>query len=275
METGSVFGFKLYKDFLRFKGGPSHTRKGVRSDMAKALRCQPTYISQILNGNAHLSLEQAEMLTDHFALTPDQKHFFLLMVQRDRAGTHSLHEHFDFQLKRILEDRLVLTKRLGAHNSLSREDQSIYYSSWLYSAVHMAVTIPALRDPQSLVVALGASRTRIAEVLGFLVRIGLIEMSEGAYVTSQSSMRIGTDSHNIIKHHTNWRVRAAESLDRESLTDLHYSGVVTLSREDVVRLKERMLQFIDETVRVIRKSPEEELYGLCLDFFNMSRDQRG
>ncbi len=269
-ELKQVFDFKSYKDFLKSKAGPAYTRKGVKSSMAKALRCQPTYVSQILNGNAHLSLEQAEILAEHFAMTADQKHFWILLVQKDRAGTQELALYFDRQLRRLLDDRLVLTKRLGTQNSLTPEDQSIYYSSWIYSAIHMAVTIPGLRDPVSIARSLGVGRSRVSEVLDFLVRIGLLTIANGVLAATQASMRIGTDSHHIIKHHTNWRNRATESLDRESLSDLHYSGVVTLSREDVIRLKEKMLEFIDETVKVIRKSGEEELYGFCMDFFNVA-----
>jgi hypothetical protein len=53
--------------------------------------------------------------------------------------------------------------------------------------------------------------------------------------------------------------------------DLHYSMVVSLSRHDVVRIKERILEEIKENQAIIKNSKEEELYAYTIDFFSMKR----
>jgi uncharacterized protein (TIGR02147 family) len=271
LVSKEIFEFRSYKDFLHSRVGPPKSRHGLRIAMAKKLRCQPTYVSQVLNGRAHLSLEQGEALSDFFGLTSDQRHYFLLLIQWERAGTPSLASYFKEQLEEIKTRRLILTARLGGENKLSKEHQSIYYSSWHYAAIHMALTIPQLRSPRALAKALGLSLKRVSEVAEFLCSAGLAQKKGELLETGTNQIRLGKESHNILKHHTNWRHQAIDSLDRETLADLHYSGVVTLSREDVLKLKNRILEFIQESVKTVRESKEEELYCLAVDFFSLLR----
>jgi uncharacterized protein (TIGR02147 family) len=272
-EAKDIYQFRSYKAFLKSKVGPASERRGVKRAMAKALRCQPTYVSQVVNGRAHFSLEQGEVLADFFEMPKDEKQFFLLLILQERAGTKRLEEYFSSQIHRAVEERLILTKRLGAENSLSKEDQSIYYSSWQYAAVHMALTIPHLRTASAIAAKLGIAAVKVVEILDFLCSNGLAARNGANYTVGKSSIRLGKESHNILKHHTNWRARAVDSLDRETISDLHYSGVVTLSREDILRIKDKILDFISKTVSEIRASEEEEICCLNLDFFGLSAHQ--
>ena len=264
-----VFEFEGYKEFMASRVGPRNGRQGIRGAIARALNCQPTYISQILYAKAHLSLEQAEKLTKFFGFTADESHFFLLLVQRERAGTKELSSYFGTQIERIRDKRLILTKRLGKQSALSSEDQSLYYSSWQFAAIHMATTIPRLQSIPALSSELQIPVPRVALICEKLAFMNLVEKKGEQVRALNSQIRIGNDSHNIIRHHANWRQRAIESLERESLTDLHYSAAVTLAKADVAKLKSRMLEFIGEFVAEIRESKEEQLCAIALDFFRV------
>ncbi|HMN68945.1 MAG TPA: TIGR02147 family protein [Bdellovibrionales bacterium] len=270
-SENSLFGSDDYKDYLRSRVGKPGQRKGVKSAMARALNCQPTYITSVLYGAANLSLEQAEALNSFFAHTKEESQFFLLMVSRDRAGTQSLKSHFQEQCDQILKARLVLTKRLGQQNPLNEQSRGQFYSSWHYLAVQIALTIPEYQDHDSLAKALDLPSTLVAEVLQFLCETGLVEKRGSKFFPTATQIRLGNDSHHIRKHHTNWRIKALESLDRESLNDLHYSGVVSLSEVDVVRIKDTLLKQLKENLKVIADSKEQKLYVLNLDFFNLTK----
>jgi hypothetical protein len=45
---------------------------------------------------------------------------------------------------------------------------------------------------------------------------------------------------------------------------------VTLSREDVAKIKEILIQNLTTMNKVIQVSKEEEIYGLNFDFFNLT-----
>ena len=267
----TIFEFKFYKEYLRALVGPSHKRTGIKGAIAKALRCQSTYLSHVLHGNAHLSLEQGEALSDFLGHTAEEKRFLLFLIQKDRAGTKSLTAHFEELIEEIVARRLTLTERLGARNALSEEDKSVYYSSWQYAAIHIALTIPELRTSEALARYFCVRQKRVAEILEFLCKTGIATRNVDYFVPGTTQIRLGKASHQIIKHHANWRNQAIDSLEREEISDLHYSAVVSLSEQDVLKLKNEILEFIKKTLATIHASSEERLLGFNVDFFDLKR----
>jgi uncharacterized protein (TIGR02147 family) len=267
----NLFSFTDYKAYLRAKLGQKSARRGLKTGLAQALACQPTYISQVLNNLAHLSLEQAYAANDFFGHSPEESHFFLLLVQKDRAGNQALKSYFRGQLDELLERRLNLANRLGRQNALAPEKQTTFYSSWHYAAIHLALTVPALRTKEALARYFRLPVKKVAAVVEFLVECGLAEQRGEQFQTGSSVLRIGNDSPHIQKHHANWRTQALESLDREELHDLHYSAAVSLSLADVRRLKSQLLDQIKENLAVVRDSKEEEVFVYCVDFFGLRK----
>lgn len=266
-----LFETKDYKQYLVHRFGDKSERRGLKSKAATAIGCQATYLSQVLHGHAHLSLEQADALNAFFSHSKAEADYFLLLVQRAKAGTPSLRKHFDEQLELALAKRLHLVSRQGGRTPLTATQQATYYSSWHYAACHIAVTVPSLQDREALANHLKISPKRVAHVVDFLLETGLIDERGRRLRPGTNFVRIGSDSPHIARHHANWRQAAVESLDREGPLDLHYSAAVSLSKKDVIKIKERILEDIKGHVDTIRQSPEEELYVLNMDFFSLER----
>jgi len=267
----SIFECSDYREYLQSKTGDPTLKKGVKSAMARALGCQPTYITHVLSGRANLSLEQAELANKFFAHAKDEGQVFLLMVLRDRSGTHTLKANFQEQIDAILANRLVLTKRLGQRNVLSEDQRALFYSIWYFLAAQIGLTIPGWRTQDALAKNLGLSPGKTAEILQFLCENGIAQKEGSQFVPTETLIRLGKDSHHILKHHMNWRLKAMESLEHESVTDLHYSGVVSLSQKDVVRIKNALLDQLKENLKVIADSKEEKLFGLNIDFYDLAK----
>jgi uncharacterized protein (TIGR02147 family) len=267
----SIFDHNRYITYLKAHLEAPNAR-GAKAKLAAAIGVQATYISQVLQEKSHLSLEQAEAASHFLNHTQQEAHFFLLLVQKDRAGTKTLRVYFQNQIESILKSRMVLSERLGKTQQLDDNDRSWYYSSWLPSAIHIAVTIPTLRTVEALSKALNIPADKLLESLERLENIGLIKKQGATYVPGVQQIRLGKDSHHILKHHTNWRLQALQSLDREQLEELHYSAVVSLSKADVLKIKDIMLDSIKHNVDIIKDSKEEELYCYCLDFFKLARE---
>jgi uncharacterized protein (TIGR02147 family) len=267
----SIYNFSNYKEYLMSRVGHPGQRKGIKSLLAKALQCQPTYVSQVFNGNADFSAEQADIINRFFGHSRDESIFFLLLIQKNRAGTRSLKEFVQVQINELLAKRMEISERIGQSAALTQEQQSTYYSSWHFAAIHVALTVPQLRTKESIGRYLRIPVKKIAEVLKFLLETGLIQTNGLEYSTTPMQIHLGNDSHNITKHHSHWRQQALESLERAELTDLHYSTVVSLSREDALQIRERILEEIKTNQAIIKDSLEEELFAYTLDFFSMRR----
>jgi uncharacterized protein (TIGR02147 family) len=269
-----IFDFRDYKKYLnsRIEGLPKRGR-GVRLQLATAANCQAAYVSHVLSGNNHFSLEQAEAVARYFALTPDETEYFFLLIQHARAGTHALRTTLAKAIDKRAEKFLNLKSRVKIRTSLNSEDQSRYYSAWHYSAVHMALTIPKLRRVDSLTAYLDLPPKRVHEILEFLLEKNLIELKGNEYHVAEGLLHLEKKSPLIIQHHTQWRLKAIQALTESHASDdeesLHYSLCFSISEADAVRLKNRFATFIESCAELIKPSPEEKLYSLALDLFEV------
>ena len=268
----SVFDYQDYKKFLRAlissrpKGG-----RGIRLAIAKHIGCPVSHISQVLNGKPHLSMEQAEGLNEYLGHTQDEAAFFFLLIQLSRAGTTALKKRLELQVEQILEKRIDLKVRLGVAETLSNEAKAIFYSSWVYGAIHVMISIEKFQTKEAIAQHLGLSVKKIGEILEFLISTGLaVQKDGGKFIIGNSRIHLGNDSPLIAKFHTNWRIQAIRSMDHENFVqDLHYSSAITISKKDVQKIKERLIKCIEENNAIIKDSKEEEVHCLALDFFQI------
>ena len=149
-----------------------------------------------------------------------------------------------------------------------------YYSSWHYSAIHVATSVPEFQTRDAIASALGLAPGLVSQALEFLIEWGLVAEKKGRFVIGPVRMHLGAESPMISKLHANWRLQALQSFDHpatEPAEDLHYSTVLTLSRADVLRVREALLRAVDETEKIFRPSPEEVVYCVGIDWFRVSR----
>jgi len=264
----ALYEYRDYKDYLRDESERRGQRSGFKSGLAQASRCNNAYVSAVLKGKAHFSLEQAERLCRFLGFSEEESHYFLLLVQRGRAGTTALQLYFDQQIHVLKEQNLNVQKRLGVKDRLSKQDQSQYYSSWMYAAIHVALSVPRLnRSPEVLAQYFNLPLGTVKKVLDFLLAVGLGVRQGGTYAIGSRHIHLGNDSENIIRHHSNWRQQVMRCLElRSSERGLNYSSAVALSREDALKVREILLQAVKSSVETILKSPEEEVFLLSADF---------
>ena len=267
----NVFDYKDYKEYLIAVTGGKRSRKGVKLAFSKVLRCQTSFISQVIHGNLHLSQEQAIDIGIFLSLTRDELQYFQLIVQKSRAGTENLKKFIDNQISELMEKRLNVISRLGKKATLTKNQQAIYYSSWTFAAVHVACMIPGMGEPLKLIKELNISKQQLIKVIDFLEKSNLIVKTSLGYKATESIVRINKYSSSIIPHHSNWRKKAMESLDFEDLNDLHFSGVYCLDTQAALKIKDKLLEELKNVVKNIEKAPSKKMMVLTLDWFEITR----
>jgi len=264
--VASIFESHDYKAYLA-EVGDSRPR-GFRKALAEATGCQTAYISQVLNGHYHLSLEQAESAARFLGFTRDETRYFVMLVESQRAGTQSLRQLLSDQLSEMRERHLVIKERIGVSTELSEQNRERYYSSWHYAAIHIAVTIPRLRTRTALGRALRIPSRKLGEVLEFLVSVGLLSKEGEKYLPGPTQIHLPKDSPAIYQHHWNWRKQAMVQMHSDHADqNVHYSSISSISAEDAQKVRALLTQSISDAVRVIKTSPEEQLFGINVDFF--------
>lgn len=266
-----VYEFSDYKAYVEawIRSSPGGGR-GIRTQLAERMRCHLTYVSQVLSGPGHFSLEQGLALNSLFDHGEDESEFFILLLEHARAGTPELQRYFQRKIQKILDQRLILKNRFQDKKTLNATDQAIYYSDWIYCAVHMSVLVSSLRSPRALARYLGTSLAKTRRALEFLETVGLVQKAEGGFQGTETRIHLASDSPLIAKHHSNWRLQAIRSLDRESMSELHYSSVIGISRENLPKVRELLVKAIEQIRAIVRDSKDEEIYCYALDLFGLA-----
>lgn len=269
----SIYDYDDYKSWLI-----SRLERGSRKALSDAIGCQMSHLSAVTNDDAHLSLEQAEGVARFLSLNNDETEFLLLLVQKNRAGTPSLKRVLDRQLNVFREKRKNLKERLAMSDQLATDQESLYYSSWQFGAVHVALSLPETNTPEIIGARLGISIGRVRDILDFLCLNGLAEIRGDKYHIGRSQVHLSKSSPFVARHHINWRLRAiaslegaigSESRDTVSTSELHYSSVVTLSKKDFDRVHETVAAALSEALKIITSSPEEDAAILSIDWMRL------
>ena len=274
MTAKSVFEFRNYKTYLSYFESHMHNKgRGFRAALARAASCQTAYISQVLNGKAHFSLEQGHAFSKFLIHTKEEARFFLILIEYARAGNNELKSQFLEMIEELIQKQLNLKDRFQVQDVLSLEAQTIYYSEWAYAAIHVAVTVPNLQLVGALSDFFKLSESKVQKVLKFLISSGLVTQSAGRYQIGSSRLHLGNDSGLISKHHTNWRLQSMNSFERETERDLHFTSIVTLSLDDVLEIKARFVKEIESFNSIVKLSKEETVSCLSLDFFSLNQKE--
>lgn len=267
----SIYDYKDYKTFLNdwLKIQPNKGR-GQKVLLAKALRCQTPFISHVLSGDYHFSVEQAVDCAKWLAFDEEATDFLLRLVLKARAGNRETEAFFEKQLQKKRSTQTELKKRLKISSGLSVQDQNQYYSSWHYSALHMALLNPKLQSIAELQKYFQLSSNQINKILDFLVQTKLVEISSNGkvkHVTNQ--LHLERNSFQIISHHTNWRLHAIEKIKEGGTDNLHYSSVVSMAHKDYDWIKTKISLLLEEVLEKIKPSPDEKLAAISFDCFEI------
>lgn len=264
-----IWNFLNYRSYLLEKMGGKQSRTGLRKKLAAYIPVHTTFISQVLQGHADLSLEQGEAVNSFLEHTEDEGEYFILLLLKDRAGTKNLKQRFESKVKAMRDQRMNIQKRIGAQNEISDKDRQKFYSSYYYGAIHVLTSIPEFRTIEKLAESLHLTKQRVQEMVDFCVGIGVLVPYSGGFKPGSQHIHIAGNSELVLKHHSNWRQHTIQSMHFLEPDDLHYSACVSISQADAFKIKETILENLKSHVDTISKSPEEVAYVLNFDFYKL------
>ena len=245
---------------------------GPKTKLSEFIGCQLAYISQVLNGDAHLSLEQAEACNRFFGHNKREGIYFFSMLLHAKAGTPQLKLFFLEQINEILEEQKQVSKRLNLNKTLSPEVQARYYSSWDYLAINILISIPGYQEQNEISEKLGLTIERTSVVLNFLEENGLAKKNGNVYEITESGFHLDSNSPFLAQHHRNWRVQSIRSLDDIKSDDLHYSSVISCNKDDISKIREALLSAVENVRRIVRESENiDSLMCYSLDLFPVKK----
>ncbi len=262
-----VFNYDNYKGFVQdwVKSQPKEGY-GQLSRMAEKLRTNPVSISQIFRGDRELNLEQAAKLCDFLGFNTLESDYFLLLVQKDRAGSHDLQQIFARQLKE-LRGRGQLFKNRIRHSEISENDKLFYYSSWLPTAVWLAASLPQLGSSAKIAAYFKWPEAEVAECLRFLLDRGLLRKKAAGFDFGENMMLLSKESPHNRRNLLNWRIKAMQVMEQKNEENLYFTASLAMSRSLKKKIREEIKAFLLEQMKQVPASPSECLVALNVDWF--------
>lgn len=264
-----IFLAKDYRNFLFSKLESKESIRGTKSKLCDFLKIQTSFLSHVLKGRAEMSLDQAYKTAEFFSLNHIETEFFMILVQKEKAGTQSLKNYFDSKLKKIKEDQSTVKEKIQVHGEVEETQKNIYYQSWVYAAVHLLTAFSDTKTTEKISKKLKLPLEYIEKIVEFLVKSSLIEEVGGKLQIGKGRVHLDKQSPLIIQHHTQWRLKAIQSLELPKQNDLHFSSLYGIAEKDIEELKHFLLDLTSKSERVLKQSSPEKLVVMNLDLFEI------
>lgn len=265
----SIFDFDTSRDYLKayLKQLPRHGH-GESTKIAGHLGVSSTFVSQVLAGDRYLTPEHAHALAEYLGLSSLEADYLFDLVQLDRAGNPSLKKYLKAKLSSLKAQSLKLVNRVDAKKIFSDEEKSIFYSSPLYSGVHLySSTGTKGRTLDEIMQRFELTRAKASEVVRFLKEANLLVEKDGRFEMGVQSTHVPHGSPHLLKHHANWRIKAVQTSEVLTERELMYTSQVSISEKDFAALREEMTKFIKSFLDKVHASPAEEIACLNMDWF--------
>lgn len=271
----NVLDFDDYRQFLRKTiAAMPNGGHGQNKRISEAAGISTAFFSQVLSEKRQLSAEQASLIADFLGLSEAHAEYFLLLVEIDRAGNHSLRARLKQRQAKLKKAVQVIGKRFASVSEVSKKDQPIYYSDWIYNAIHQLTAIPGFQTEFKIADRLNLPLKKVKEALTFLIATGLCAEKNGRFNIGPARVHLSPESPWIKQHHLHWRSRAIEEFDTDDERSLHYSSPMTLSRGDYEKIRKLLVDTIEQVGTVVDPSPSEDLACLNIDWFHIGRRGR-
>lgn len=250
------FPFADYKKYLVEFIATTEGR-GAKAALAEAAGCQRSFLSQVLKGSAHLTLEHAIGIAQYLRLSPAQTEYFYYMVAQARSGTSALRHYYGEKMKSLRWSGEEM--RRGASAARQVNDSHVeYYSSWTFAAVHIALTVTSLRTSAAIARRLKLEQLEVEAILRKLKSWGLVEIEKNEWRTTKKHLHLPDDHFMNALNHRNWRTKSLELYERETKRGVMYSAVYSLNRDDYEKLRDLAYRFIGESRRLVAASDNEQ-----------------
>jgi len=250
--------------------GPS-SRRGLQTELAKAMGCQAAYLSQVLKEKAELTEDHALKLVTHLRLSDFDSEYFMLMLRMARAGTPELVRYLDQKRQEMARQSHDLSNKIkGKLVSSSEKVLSDYFASWIPSTIHIATSSEKFQSPQAIARHLCLQVENVESVLRFLEQSHLVENRSGQYVFAGGSFHLPRSSPLDQTHQTNRRLQALQAIQKNNPANIHFSSLFTADVETFIEVKKMITQYIEESHRKIHSSGTDNIYSMCLDVFEIN-----
>ncbi|RYZ60223.1 MAG: TIGR02147 family protein [Proteobacteria bacterium] len=264
----SIFDFKSSREILNDKISNSFEKRGHKANLAKVMRVTPSFLSQLINGDAQLSPDQACSLCELWLLDQRQSEYFIELVNFERATTSLLKKRIEAKLATLRQGWQPVPKLEIKAPEIEIKNALRYYASWKPTAVLTACGISGIQTVDAIAKRLQLQESEVFDILLFLQQIGLIKRNGDCWESLGHVLGISSEFREL-NHlfHQSVRERAFVDFTQNTEKGFHTTISMGLSKAAYMEIKEKVLGFTQQVADVVGPSTEEEVAFLAIDLF--------
>lgn len=259
-----TFYDSTYREIIASEITRNQQIKAYKKKLSEAGGFHPAYLSQILAGAAHLTVDQASLLCDFWEYDDRMSEFFIALVSVEKASAESLKKRLRHRLSELRTivsqpERVVKTE----HSLDYLQAQTVFSSSDFY-AVLAAIRLPQIKSEGELSDFLKIHIAHVKCILKQLDDLQVIEPFDDFW-------RPRTDSHGLLVNNKSFTHDLVSSLhskfSQAYINNYHsicYAAVIPLTNDNYNALKMEMRDLMQKYYSV----PEDN--GDCVAGLNLS-----
>lgn len=265
----NIYKHSDYRTYLEEMLPTKGVKRGIRSKLAKFLDCRVSHITQVLQGVSNLSPEMAFSISSFLDLSNEEAHFFMLLTSKEKAGNHKLQSYYTDQIQKIQDSRLNINERLNVNDSLNDIEIMTYYSSWHFAAIHMLCSLEKVMNISDIENLIKLDTRTIKDAVSFLIKANILKESNKGLLSTGRRIHLPKTHPMINSHHKNWRIKTMEALLCPNKDSVHYSGLYSISKKDLKKIKDILLDSLCESEKIVADSKATSIAAICLDVYEL------
>lgn len=268
----NVFEFDNYRTYLKSELAEKISRNpnySLRS-MARNLGIASSTLSEVINGRANLSVNNARKIAGALNLEKNQTNYFCDLVQ--------LNSETDPETRELLVERIEkLYPKAKASTDLTLEVFK-QMSEWYHMAI---LEMPYLKNftlnPTNVAQALGISKPQAELALERLLKLGFFELdAKGNYQRCHPDLKVQSEIKNTAmrKYYTQMLEKIAVSLEKQTPKE-RLSGYINMpiDTKALPEIDVAIDNFFNEVIRISnRHKNKTKTYHLSLHFINLMKE---
>lgn len=266
----SIFTFSSSREYLRaYIDSLPKKGWGEIQRWSEQLGVQTSYISQVLSGSKNFNTEYALRLGKYIGLVGMELDFFILMIEKERAGTVEAQDYFASKMNAMKKDSRSLSNRVVKDRALTDEEMTIFYSSWMYSAIRLYCSVSGGRTIHQISEYFDVPKEECSQIMTFLVGSGFCTKKGEKYQMGTQKTHVDRKSPHVRRHWMNWHVKGLTRFENLDESELIYSAPFSISRKDFEILREDLAVFIKKFVEKVGNTEPEEVAFLNIDLLKV------
>lgn len=257
-----------------FQERKNRVGKWTLARMGEEIGIQPSYITNVLKGRAHLQPDQLYTIAEHLGLKANEREYLLLLLDYNRSTNPNRKADlkdklFQFQKKYLKSDLHISAKTVDVEERFSE-----YYLNPICPIIHVFLNFDQYaKQPEKIAQQLGIAKNLLGDAIAVLEKLKYIEKTSKGYKVLIKNRHLPKDSPLCEPHQTLMRYKSIDQMQRIPKDD-KYSFSVTLSctPQDKNLIHQEFLNFLKKSEHIVKNSKREEIYQINFDLFPWSLD---